>query len=128
MRTLSSAALAGALALSAATVATTAADARDWHSHPYYSYSGGNPGAALAAGAFLGLALGALASPYYYAPYPYPYTYAYAYPPAPPLAYPVSVSNAHVRWCAAQYGAWYNTASDTWMDSTGVYHRCVAPY
>jgi hypothetical protein len=123
MKTLTSAALAGAIAVSAVAAATTGASADKWHHPPHYS-GGVNPGAALAAGAFLGFALGALATPYY-SPYPYAY-----YPPPPPPApvYYPRLSSAHVSWCTNAYGAWYNPATDTWMDAYGVMHRCMAPY
>lgn len=124
MKILTSAALAGALAIS--TLAATEASADRWHGKPaYHGYNSGNVGAALAAGAFLGFAFGALATPTY-GPYYYPYAYA---PPPPPLPifYPRPAS-AHIAWCTSQYGAWYNAATDTWTDYYGAPHRCIAPY
>jgi len=123
MKTLTSAALAGALALS--TVAATATDAAAGgrHHQPPRHYSGGNAGAALAAGAFFGFALGALATPYYYPPaYPYPYVYAPPPPPAP-IYYP-RTANTHVTWCYSQYGNAYNPATNLWRDIYGGWHPC----
>ena len=130
MKYLTTAALAGALAISAVAVTPTAAGADSRHYRPHQHYSGGgNAGAALAAGAILGFAFGALATPYYAPPYYAPY-YAYPYPPPPPPApifYP-RVTSAHIAWCSNQYGAWYDAATDTWTDYYGVTHRCIAPY
>ena len=125
MKPLTTAALAGALALSAVALTSTAADADGRHRHS----SGSNAGAALAAGAILGFAFGALTTPSYAPPYYGPY-YAYPYlppPPPAPIFYP-RVTSAHVAWCSNRYGVWYNPATDTWTDYYGVTRRCIAPY
>lgn len=124
MRRLTSTALAGALALSTVAATTPVANAGGPpHHHPYHQYSGPGPGAALAAGAFLGLALGALTAPRYYGPvYPYPYVYT---PPPPPVSiYYPPTANAHISWCFRQYGAAYNPATNLWRDIYGNWHPC----
>jgi hypothetical protein len=124
-----SVALAGALALSAIAVSATGASAGNWPHHNNYpryqtqhyrpapSY---DPGPAIIAGTFFGLALGALAQPYpAYPAYPPP-------PPAPTYYYP-AYGDPHFQWCAATYGN-YDSRTDTWTDYRGVPHRCIEPY
>ena len=80
----------------------------------------GNWGAAVAGGAILGLALGAVIAsqppppPRYYAPPP-PQPY---YPAQPVYAQPVypTLNQAHVDWCAATYPN-YQPATDTYLVS-----------
>ncbi len=137
MKKLVSAALAGSLAFATVAASTAGASAKNWHNPgppPPHYVKPTNPGAAIAAGAFLGLALGALVAPR--PVYPYPYTYvpppapvvyppSYYYPPAYP-AYPVT--SAHATWCRSQFGTAYNPWTDTWVDAWGVQRRCIAPY
>ena len=123
MRTLTSVALAGAIAASAfAATATSAAAGGGWYGHhgaPVYNhYYYGPDAGAVAAGAIIGLAFGALAAQAF-APTPY----YYAYPPAP--VYPVY--SPHVAWCSAQFDS-YNPATNTWVDFYGVVHVCNGPY
>ncbi len=124
-----SAAMAGAVALSAVAMSATGASADRRHHHypppprhaPAPSY---DPGAALLTGALFGLAVGTMMQPEPdYPPYPaYP---AYA-PPPPPPDYGAYLSDAHFEWCAANYGT-YNGETDTWIDYRGVPHRCISP-
>lgn len=127
MRTLTSVALAGALAASAVAATATGASAGGWHHGPYpptHNYYYGPDAGAVAAGAIIGLAFGALASQAF-APAPY---YYYPYPPAPPPVYPsYAYGNPHTAWCAEQYST-YNPETDTWMDFQGVVHVCFGPY
>jgi hypothetical protein len=86
-----------------------------------------NPGAALATGAILGLAFGALATPnYYYAPKVYAYT-----PPPPPYPNyynPYGPVNAqHVSFCKSKYRS-YNIKYNTWIGYDGLVHQCISPY
>ncbi len=120
-----SAALAGAVALSAVGVSATSASAD--HRHHRYPYAQAprqsDLGPALVAGAIFGLAVGSLMQPEPdYPPYPaYP-----AYAPPPPPDYGAYRSEAHYQWCASTYES-YNGESDTWIDYRGVPHRCISP-
>jgi len=106
---------------------------KPWGPPPGHWHGGGGGGNWGAAGAIVGLALGAVIAsqppppPRYYAPPPPP---PYPYYPAQPVyaqpAYP-SLSQAHVDWCAATYPN-YQPASDTYLAANGVYYRCVGPY
>jgi hypothetical protein len=124
MRTLTSVALAGAIAASAFTAtATSAAAGGSWYGHhgppPMYKrYHYGPDAGAVATGAIIGLAFGALAAQAF-APTPY----YYAYPPAP--FYPAYSPQA--AWCSAQFDS-YNPATNTWVDFYGVVHVCNGPY
>ncbi len=127
-----SAALAGAVALSAVGMSTTGASADRWHHH-YQPAPRYDAGPALIAGAILGLAVGSLMQPEpAYPAYPayrdYPAYRAYpAYaPPPPPPDYAAYASEAHYQWCASHYET-YNGESDTWIDYRGVPHRCLSP-
>lgn len=126
MKTMTTLALAGALAASAvATTATTAAAGDGWrhrhHAPPVYGrYYYGPDAGAVAAGAILGLAFGALTAQAF-APAP-----IYYYAPAPP--YPVYIQgNPNAAWCSAQYPS-YNPQTNTWADFYGVIHICYGPY
>lgn len=117
MKTLTSIALAGALAATSVGMTATAADAGGRnHYRPHYHHHSYNPGPAIVAGTVFGLAVGALAAQTF-APPPY-------YPPAPVL-YPAP--DPHVQWCAATYRS-YDARSDTWVDYQGITRRCIAPY
>ena len=125
-----SAALAGAVALSAVGMSATSASADRWHHHyqPAPSY---DAGPALVAGAILGLAVGSMMQPEPdyppYAAYPaYPAYPAYAPPPPPPGYSRYAAEEAHFRWCTATYES-YNGETDTWTDYRGVPHRCIGP-
>jgi hypothetical protein len=142
MKTFATLALAGAIAAtSLATTATTAdAGGKHWKQNKYNNYhhgknysKGWNPGGALAAGALLGFAFGALATPnYYYAPPPRVY-----YPPPPPTAYPAypaygyavgpQASSRHVDWCYSRYKS-YNVQRNSWVGYDGYVHQCISPF
>jgi hypothetical protein len=145
MKTIASVAIAGLIAATSLTTTIMPADAggnhwnnNQWnynhwngsHYHKNYYYSKGwNPGAALATGAILGFAFGALATPnYYYAPP----VYAYAPPPPPPPPYPnyyyYGPMNAqHVSYCKSKYRS-YNIRYNTWIGYDGLVHQCISPY
>ena len=119
-----SAALAGAIALSAVGMSATGASADRWHHHyqpqyrpaPHY-----DAGPAIIAGAILGLAVGSMLQPEpVYPAYP-----AYA-PPPPPPRYGAYAADAHFEWCASTYET-YNGETDTWIDYRGIPHRCISP-
>jgi len=128
-----SAALAGAVAISAVGVSMTSAGADPWHHHHRYYDRGSDVGPALVGGAILGLAVGSMLqpepvypAPVYVAPAPVYVEPApvYAEPPPPPVyAYD---SDAHFQWCASTYSS-YNGETDTWTDYRGVPHRCIGP-
>ena len=122
-----SAALAGAVVLSAVGMSATSASADRWHRdhRPHYRPAPqSDVGPALVAGAILGLAAGSLLQPEPdYPPYP-PYP-AYA-PPPPPPSYAAYAAEQHFEWCAATYET-YNGETDTWIDYRGVPHRCFSP-
>lgn len=145
MKAIASLAAAGLIAATSLTSAVTPADAggkhwkgKQWshsqkhwkggyHNKKYYS-NGWNPGAALATGAILGFAFGALATPpnyyyaqprvYYKAPPPPPYPDYYAYGP---------MSAQHVSYCKSKYRS-YNVRYNTWIGYDGFVHQCVSPY
>jgi BA14K-like protein len=98
---------------------------RPYYVNRYYYSNGWNPGAALATGAILGFAFGALATPNYnYAPP------AYGYPAPAPAPYPeyYGPANAqHVSWCSRKYRS-YNVRYNTWTGYDGLIHQCISPY
>jgi hypothetical protein len=127
MRMLVSAAIAGGLAIG--TVGSATAD--QWrdaprpHPAPPHVYVYGNVAGAVAAGAFLGYALGTLLSPRPEVVYPLPYGYL---PPAP-VAYPPTYYaplDPHAAWCVSAYGSAYDVTSDT-VNYYGTPYRCVSP-
>jgi hypothetical protein len=144
MRAIAAVAIAGLIAATSLTATVTTADAggkhwkhnqwsnnhrykKNWRSPRYnknYYYSNGwNPGAALATGAILGFAFGALATPNYSNA---PRTYAYTPPPAPYPAY--GPTNAqHVSYCKSKYRS-YDVRYNTWIGYDGLVHQCVSPY
>jgi hypothetical protein len=146
MKAIASVAIAGLIAATSLTTTAIPADAggKHWKHHhwshnnwnkkgwkgPYYKknyyyYSNGwSPGGALATGAILGFAFGALATPkYYYAPRAYAYT-----PPPYPDYYAYGPSNAqHVSYCKSRYRS-YNVRYNTWIGFDGVVHQCISPY
>jgi BA14K-like protein len=147
MKAIAAVAIAGLIAATSLTAAVTPADAggnhwkyghsgynqwkyQQWrgprYQKNYYYYSNGwNPGAALATGAILGFAFGALATPnYYYAPR----AYAYGPPPPYPNYYAYGPTNAqHVSYCKSKYRS-YNVKYNTWIGYDGLVHQCVSPY
>lgn len=145
MKTIASVAIAGLIAATSLTSAVTPAGAggKQWnhnqwgykhwngpHSHKNYYYSKGwNPGAALATGAILGFAFGALATPnYYYAPRVYAYTPPPPPPPYPYYYYPYGPMNAqHVSYCKSKYRS-YNITYNTWIGYDGLVRQCISPY
>ncbi len=138
MKAIASVAIAGLIAAASLTTVVTPAKAggQYWKPYPYYGkyYRKGynkswNPGAALATGAILGFAFGALATPnyYYYQPRVY---YAPAPPPPypPPYPYGQGANNAqHVSWCYDRYRS-YDAKHNTWIGYDGLVHQCVSPY
>jgi len=146
MKAITSLALAGLIAATSLTTAVAPADAggkhwqgnqwsynqKHWkggyHNNNYYYSNGWNPGAALATGAILGFAFGALATPpnyyyaqprvYYRAPPPPPYPNYYAYGP---------INAQHVSYCKSRYRS-YNVQYNTWIGYDGLVHQCVSPY
>ncbi len=157
MKKFTLAALAAVVGTASLAVAPTTASAA-WKGQPngyhqnygHGTYNGRNtwtpgPAAGFAAGAVVGLGVGALVTaprpaPYYrprayYAPAPAPtYYYApvapayYPPPPPPPVYYPrQNWARAHVDWCLSNYRS-YNPATDTFMGYDGYAHRCVGPY
>ena len=132
MRSLASMVLAGLMASSALTAATSTAIADGRHHAQFRAYPGVKLGAAVAAGAFLGFAFGALAAPRYVPPPYYPYPPAYAYPPPPPRLPPLPIvyprlTVAHIAWCKSHY-PWYDPATNTWTDQYGIKRLCIAPF
>jgi hypothetical protein len=139
MRTIASLAAASLIAATSLASTTVTADAggKHWNGGGGYGYSkqhyykhrhnnnGWNPGAALATGAILGLAIGSMATPRYYAPPPPPVYYA---PPAPPPGYYYGGPTAqHVSWCEGRYRS-YDARYNTWVDYDGFVHQCVSPF
>jgi hypothetical protein len=136
MKIIGSIAVAAAIAASSA----TAANAGGWgppgggpygygpyhhrHDHgPAVVYRNGpDAGGALLAGAFLGLAFGAIASQSYAEPAPAPEP-VYLPPPRPNYA----AVDQHVAWCTQTYRS-YNAERDTFFDFQGIERRCVDPY
>ncbi len=151
MSKLATAALAALIGVASISASMTTASA-DWKGPPRgYHKSHGNggwkpgPGVGFAAGALVGLGVGAIVAtprPYYpparayyppvrphYPPvrayYPPPAVY---YPPPPVYTYPATAWNqAHVDYCRATYRS-YNVATDTFMGYDGYPHRCISPY
>jgi hypothetical protein len=129
MRTLISAALAGSLAAAGLATPATAGHhpAPPPVYHPYPNVAG-----AIAAGAFLGYAFGALLAPRPVYVYPGPYAYPPPPPPPPvPIVYPPGFYpplTPHAQWCFNTYGAAYNPATDVWVDAWGTPRRCIAPW
>lgn len=145
MKAIASVAIAAAFAAATLTSTVTPADAGGnswkWKQQQYHgkqykhggkhykNYNKGwNPGAALAAGAILGLTFGALAAQpnYYYAP-------AYPPPPPPPVppypaySYSYGMSPQHVSFCYSKYKS-YNVQYNTWIGYDGRVHQCLSPY
>lgn len=83
------------------------------------------PGAALAAGAILGLGIAAILAPRNQPSVGTPY---YGAPPKhqPRPAYG-SQWQAHVAYCKSKYRS-YNPATDQYLGYDGYYHFCRAPY
>lgn len=147
MKAIASVAIAGLIAATSLTSTVTPANAggKNWkhnqwshnhgnkhwkgnynHKKHYYS-NGWNPGAALATGAILGFAFGALATPNYY---PAPRVYAYTPPPPPPYPtyYAYGPTNAqHVSYCSQKYRS-YDIRYNTWIGFDGLVHQCISPY
>jgi hypothetical protein len=137
----------GSIAIAAALAASTAsaANAGGWGGGPYggpgpYGYGqgpyhhrphgpavvyrdSGNAGGALLAGAFLGLAFGAIASQSMAPPPPPAPEPDYLPPPRPNLA----AVNRHVAWCSQTYRS-YNAERDTFFDFRGIERVCLDPY
>jgi hypothetical protein len=90
---------------------------RKRHHHHRRHHSG--VGGAVAAGAILGLALGAMGTPNYY------------YQPRPRGYYPYAVGHSanaqHVSWCHNRYKS-YNARTNAWFGYDGYYHQCRSPY
>ncbi len=122
-----SAALAGAVALSAVAVSATTAGADPWDHHRYYD-RGSDVGPAIVGGAILGLAVGSMLQPepVYPAPVYVEPAPIYVEPPPPPPPVYAYDSDAHFQWCASTYST-YNGETDTWIDYRGVPHRCIGP-
>ena len=112
------AAIVGAAALVAGSLASVSPASADWHGHGGWG-RGGWVGPAIGLGA--GVAIGsALAAPYYgYGPY-----YGYDYGPGP-YAYgpPRYAYNDADAYCAARFRT-YDPASRTYMGYDGFRHRC----
>jgi hypothetical protein len=139
MKTLTSIVVAGALA--ATTIVASAAGASaggwngpgqwdgGWNKHrphfergPRVEYrSGPDAGGALLAGAFLGLAFGAIASQSFAQPAPEPEP-IYLAPPHPNYA----AADAHFTWCTRTYSS-YNGERDTFIDFQGIERVCIDP-
>ena len=135
MRTLTSVALAGALAASAVAATATSAGAGEQRHGPYpptyntptaptTGYYYGPDAGAVAAGAIIGLAFGALAAQAF-APTPY---YYYPYPPAPPPPFYPGYLRNRTRRGAPRNTRTYNPETNTWIDFHGVVHVCNGPY
>ncbi|MCB1494780.1 MAG: BA14K family protein [Bauldia sp.] len=144
MKKFALAAMAALLGLASITAAPTAASAawkgknNNYQHQKYNNHNTWTPGVGFAAGALVGLGVGALVTaprtaPRYYAPPPRPRYYAppapaYYRPPPPPVYYPRRAwRQAHVDWCLANYRS-YNPATDTFMGYDGYAHRCISPY
>lgn len=144
MKAIATVAIAGLIAATSLTSTATPADAggkhwkhKQWgysqkhwkgghHHKKYHSSKGWNPGAALATGAILGFAFGALSTPNYYSP---PTVYYKAPPPPPyPDYYAYGPMNAqHISYCKSKYRS-YNVKYNTWIGFDGLVHQCISPY
>jgi len=135
---IAAAALAGATLLSASATGASAGgwdDGDGWYRHrgyhqPHVVYRDRrDDGGALVAGAFLGLALGALATepqPVFVEPEPVlvePEPAPYLPPPHPNYTF---AEDQHVAWCSQTYRS-YNAERDTFFDFQGVERRCITP-
>jgi hypothetical protein len=129
-----------AIAATLAALTATAASAGGWgpyggpgpgydpyhrpHHGPTMVYrSGPDAGGALLAGAFLGLAFGAMVSQSMAgppAPEPEP---MYLPPPRPNYA----AVDRHIAWCTQTYRS-YNAERDTFLDFQGIERLCIDPY
>jgi hypothetical protein len=158
MRKLATAALAALIGVAsvAATIAPASAGWKgkpqgQYHNYQYNKYQNNKgkghnsgwtpgPGVGFAAGALIGLGVGAIVAnpgpvyrpaPVYRAPvYYYPPAPTYYVPPPPPPVYRAPVRTwrqAHVDWCLASYRS-YNPATDTFMGYDGYAHYCQSPY
>jgi hypothetical protein len=133
MKTFASLAAAGLIAATSLASTTVTADAggKHWYGKPhytnnYYYYRGGNgwnSGAALATGAILGLSIGALAAPRYYAPPPP----VYYQPPPPAYGYYGGPTAQHISYCESRYRS-YDARYNTFVGYDGYIHQCVSPY
>jgi hypothetical protein len=128
MKTVASLAAAGLIAATSLASTTVTADAggKHWNGKPHYTNNyyyykggnGGNTGAALAAGALLGLGIGALATaPRYYEPPP----------PPPDYGYYAGPTAQHISWCESRYRS-YDPRNNTFVGYDGYLHECVSPY
>ena len=139
MKILVSLAIAGALAAGGIAASSTGASAGQWNGNwnkhgpyphgPYQQHqqhqnyqSGPDIGGALVAGAFLGLAFGALASQPTYVEPVEPDT-IYLPPPHPNYA----AIDTHYAWCAKTYRS-YNGERDSFIDFQGIERLCIDPY
>jgi hypothetical protein len=135
MKTVASLAAAVLIAATSLASTTVTADAggKHWQGKPhytnnYYYYRGGNgwnSGAALATGAILGLSIGALAAPRYYAPAPPPPVYYQ--PPPPAYGYYGGPTAQHISYCESRYRS-YDARYNTFVGYDGYIHQCVSPY
>ncbi|MBB5755007.1 BA14K family protein [Prosthecomicrobium pneumaticum] len=127
MKKIATAALAALIGVSAiaATAGSASADPYWRHDrHHHRHHGGGDLAAGLAAGAILGLGIGALAaSPGYDREVPPP-RYARDYPPP---RYARAAWRDHVDWCLDRYRS-YDPRSDTFIGYDGYERRCISPY
>ena len=141
MKILTSIAVAGLAAAVVISVGATGASAGGWDGDGWHKHKGpypyhqshefyrdrGDTGGALVAGAFLGLALGALATDAMVEPEPVmiePEPPPFLPPPHPNYSF---AEDQHVAWCAQTYRS-YNAERDTFFDFRGVERRCITPY
>jgi hypothetical protein len=134
MKTIASLAAAGLIAATSLASTTVTADAggkhwkggNNYHNHYYYKRDNGwNSGAALATGAILGLSIGALAAPRYYAPPPPPPVYYE--PPPPDYGYYGGPTAQHISWCESRYRS-YDPRNNSFVGYDGYIHQCVSPF
>ena len=141
MKTIASVAIAAVIAATSLTTTIAPASAGSFKFGVHH-YSGGHhhgshhrnrhyrhrhnsgPGAAIAAGAILGLAFGALSTPSYYYPPTYP---RQRYPAYYPYAAGPGMNSQHVSFCYSRYKS-YNANTNTWLGYDGYVHQCVSPY